>query len=63
MVMTLYYCAERNGEYDVYKIPSNGGAEIRLTNTPGLDDRPEYLPTENIFISILCDPVLCRYGA
>jgi TolB protein len=40
----LVFCGERNGEYDVYKVPSNGGAEIRLTNTPGLDDGPEYSP-------------------
>lgn len=40
----LTYCAERNGEYDVYKIPAAGGEEIRLTQTPGLDDGPEYSP-------------------
>lgn len=38
------YCAERNGEYDVYKIPAAGGEEIRLTTSPGLDDGPEYSP-------------------
>jgi TolB protein len=38
------YCAERNGEYDVYKIPNEGGQEIRLTTSPGLDDGPEYSP-------------------
>lgn len=38
----LTYCAERNGNYDVYKIPANGGDEIRLTNSEGLDDGPEY---------------------
>lgn len=40
----LAYCAERNGNYDVYKIPSDGGEEIRLTTTEGLDDGPEYSP-------------------
>jgi len=40
----LCYCAERNGNYDVYKIPSNGGDEIRLTTAEGLDDGPEYSP-------------------
>jgi len=40
----LTYCAERNGQYDVYKIPSEGGNEIQLTNTSGLDDGPEYSP-------------------
>jgi len=40
----LAYCAERNGNYDVYKIPANGGEEIRLTSAEGLDDGPEYSP-------------------
>jgi Tol biopolymer transport system component len=38
------YCAERNGNYDVYKIPAAGGDEIRLTTAEGLDDGPEYSP-------------------
>jgi Tol biopolymer transport system component len=41
---TLTYCAERNGEFDVYTIPVTGGEEKRLTNSPGLDDGPEYSP-------------------
>lgn len=41
---TLVYCAERNGEYDVYSIPAEGGNEKRLTTTPGLDDGPEFSP-------------------
>jgi len=40
----LSYCAERNGDYDVYVIPAKGGHEIRLTDSPGLDDGPEYSP-------------------
>jgi Tol biopolymer transport system component len=40
----LVFCGERKGEFDVYKIPSGGGPEVRLTNTPGLDDGPEYTP-------------------
>lgn len=40
----LVFCGERNGEYDVYKVPSNGGPEVRLTDTKGLDDGPEYTP-------------------
>jgi TolB protein len=39
---TLAYCAERNGEFDVYTISAAGGEEKRLTSTPGLDDGPEY---------------------
>ena len=40
----LVFCGERNGNFDVYKIPSDGGAEMRLTNSEGLDDGPEYTP-------------------
>ena len=40
----LVYCAERNGEYDVYQSPAKGGEEKQLTNTKGLDDGPEYSP-------------------
>jgi TolB protein len=40
----LAYCAERNGEYDIYTIPVNGGKETQLTDTPGLNDGPEYSP-------------------
>jgi len=40
----LTYCAERNGNYDVYKIPTKGGDELRLTSAEGLDDGPEYSP-------------------
>jgi Tol biopolymer transport system component len=40
----LTYCAERNGNYDVYIIPASGGEEIRLTTAEGLDDGPEYSP-------------------
>ncbi|NIK67262.1 PD40 domain-containing protein [Paenibacillus sp. BK720] len=41
---TLAYCAERKGQYDIYAIPAIGGEETQLTNTPGLDDGPEYSP-------------------
>lgn len=40
----LVFCGERNGEYDVYSVPAAGGNEVRLTNTKGLDDGPEYTP-------------------
>ena len=39
---TLAYCAERNGAYDIYTIPAEGGEETRLTDAPGLNDGPEY---------------------
>jgi Tol biopolymer transport system component len=40
----LAYCAERNGNFDVYAVPVEGGIEKRLTDAPGLDDGPEYSP-------------------
>ena len=40
----LVFTGQRNNDFDVYKIPADGGDEIRLTNTPGLDDGPEYTP-------------------
>lgn len=41
---TLAYCAERNGNYDIYSIPFKGGEETRLTTGEGLDDGPDYSP-------------------
>ena len=38
------YCAERNGQYDIYTISVDGGEETQLTNLPGLDDGSEYSP-------------------
>ncbi len=38
----LAYCAERNGEYDIYTIPTVGGNETQLTTAFGLNDGPEY---------------------
>lgn len=40
----LAYCAQRQGQYDIYTIAVQGGPEQRLTDTPGLDDGPEYSP-------------------
>jgi Tol biopolymer transport system component len=40
----LAYCAERNGNYDIYVVPFLGGRERRLTTAEGLDDGPEYSP-------------------
>jgi hypothetical protein len=40
----LAYCAERNGNYDIYTIPVEGGEEKRLTTAIGLDDGPDYSP-------------------
>ncbi|MEQ8471358.1 MAG: DUF5050 domain-containing protein [Marinoscillum sp.] len=40
----LIYTAQRDGDYDIYKIPAQGGKEKRLTKTRGLDDGSEYSP-------------------
>jgi TolB protein len=40
----LVFTGQRNGDFDVYRISSAGGEEIRLTSTKGLDDGPEYTP-------------------
>jgi TolB protein len=40
----LVYTGGRNNKYDIYKIPSEGGEEIRLTDSPGLNDGPEFTP-------------------
>ncbi|MGQ9917202.1 MAG: TolB family protein [Bryobacteraceae bacterium] len=40
----LVYCGQRDGEYDIYEIPAEGGEERRLTDARGLDDGPEYSP-------------------
>jgi TolB protein len=41
----LVYTGGRNGEYDIYRIASDGGGEeVKLTDSKGLDDGPEYSP-------------------
>jgi TolB protein len=39
---TLAYCAERDGDYNIYTIPFAGGTEKQLTTAKGLDDGPDY---------------------
>jgi TolB protein len=41
---TLAYPGQRNGEFDIYTIPVEGGVEKQLTTAIGLDDGPEYSP-------------------
>jgi TolB protein len=41
---TLAFVGERNGNFDIYRIPVSGGEETRLTTAEGLDDGPEYSP-------------------
>ena len=40
----LVYTGGRNDNYDIYKISTKGGTEIRLTDSEGLDDGPEFSP-------------------
>jgi TolB protein len=41
----LVYTGGRSGEFEIYRIPSDGsGPEENLTKHPGLDDGPEYTP-------------------
>lgn len=40
----LVYTGGRNDEYDIYKIPVEGGEEEQLTTAKGLDDGSEYSP-------------------
>ena len=41
---TLAFVGERNGDFDIYAIPTAGGEEKQLTTAKGLDDGPEYTP-------------------
>ncbi len=43
----LVYTARRNEQFDIYKIPVEGGDEIQLTDQETLDDGPEYSPDGN----------------
>jgi len=41
----LVYTGGRSNKFDIYKIPSDGSSpEVRLTDSPGLNDGPEYTP-------------------
>lgn len=41
----LVYVGQRNGDFDIYRMPATGkGQEERLTTAPGLDDGCEYSP-------------------
>lgn len=39
---SLIYTAKRNNEWNIYKISSNGGVEVRLTSAGALDDGAEF---------------------
>jgi TolB protein len=41
---TVAYPGQRNDEFDIYTISTEGGEEKQLTTAKGLDDGPEYSP-------------------
>ena len=40
----LVFTGSRKGQFDIYSVNIETGIETQLTNTPGLDDGPEYDP-------------------
>ena len=40
----MVMCAERNGNFDIYRVATAGGNEERMTTSPGYDDGSEYSP-------------------
>jgi hypothetical protein len=40
----LLFTGERDHQFDIYRVPSSGGPEERLTTAKGLDDGSEYTP-------------------
>ena len=40
----IVYTGGRSNKFDIYKMAAAGGEEIRLTDSPGLNDGPEYTP-------------------
>ena len=40
----LAVVAQREKNFDLYRVPADGGAQERLTSSPGYDDGPDYSP-------------------
>jgi TolB protein len=40
----LLFTGQRDGNFDIYRIPAAGGDEVRLTTSAALDDGPQYSP-------------------
>ncbi|MBL8233435.1 MAG: TolB family protein [Bryobacterales bacterium] len=40
----LAFVGQRNGKYELYRVPAGGGAEERLTSKGAYDDGPDYSP-------------------
>jgi Tol biopolymer transport system component len=41
---SIIMCAQRNDNFDLYRVPVDGGGEVRLTVNKGYDDGPEFSP-------------------
>jgi Tol biopolymer transport system component len=48
---TLAFVGQRKGEFDIYTVPVEGGAETQLTDAIGLDDGPDYDPAGHIWFN------------
>jgi Tol biopolymer transport system component len=40
----LSFVAQRDGNFDLFRVPTPGGQQERLTSSPGYDDGPDYSP-------------------
>ncbi len=40
----LAFVAQRNGHFNLFRVPEDGGAQERLTSKPAYDDGPDYSP-------------------
>ncbi len=40
----LAFVAQRDKNFDLYRVPRDGGSQERLTTSPGYDDGPDYSP-------------------
>lgn len=40
----LAFVGQRGGNFNIYRVPVNGGDEEKLTSHPGFDDGPDYSP-------------------
>jgi TolB protein len=41
---SLLFTGQRDNNFDIYKVPSSGGPEVRLTSAKGLNDGSEFTP-------------------
>ena len=60
---TLALLRPRDGEFDIYTIPADGGQETRLTTAKGLDDGPDTHRTASSSTSTPTALAGCKSGA